>query len=93
MPNHIIALCEALTLNWSIIKNSPEGSTGPTDATKNKFRQRFVIMFPQDMDGLPDLSKDEPPPMYTDEKAELARKVKSKRNIIDTLSTALFARG
>ena len=79
-------MCEALNLSWSIIKNSTEGSSGPADAAKNKFRERFVILFPQNMDDLPDLMQDEPPPMYTDQRTEDARKVLTKRNIFDSVS-------
>jgi hypothetical protein len=86
IPSFLVPMCEALNLSWSIIKNSTEGSSGPADAMKNKFRERFVILFPEDLDGLPDLTEDEPPPMYADEQAENARKAKTKRNIFDTLS-------
>ena len=79
-------MCEALNLNWSVVKNSSEGSSGPADAVINKFRERLMILFPQDINGLPDLSQHEPPPMYTDEKAENTRKATTKRNIFDTLS-------
>jgi hypothetical protein len=79
-------MCEALNLSWSIVKNSSEGSSGPADAAKNKFRERFVILFPQNMDDLPDLMEDEPPPMYTDQSAEDARKLSTKRNIFDSVS-------
>jgi hypothetical protein len=79
-------MCEALNLSWSIIKNSPEGSSGPADAARNKFRERFMILFPQGMDGLPDLLEDEPPPMYTDKAAEIRRKALSKRCIFDSVS-------
>lgn len=79
-------MCEALNLSWSIVKNSVEGSSGPADAAKNKFRERFMILFPQDMDGLPDLLEDEPPPIYTDEAAEFRRKAMSKRCIFDSVS-------
>jgi len=86
IPQFLPMLCESLNLSWSIIKNSTEGSSGPADAAKNKFRERFTILFPDDMDGLPDLLEGEPPPIYTDEHEEIARRVTSKRNIIDTLS-------
>jgi hypothetical protein len=76
-------------LSWSIVKNSTEGSSGATDEAKNKFRERFVIMFPQNMDDLPNLIEDEPPPMYSDQKAEDSRKVSTKRNIFDSVSMIL----
>ena len=79
-------MCESLNLSWSIIKNSVEGSSGLADAVTNKFRERFVILFPQDMDGLPHLAEAEPPPMYTDEAAEIKRKVMAKRCIFDSVS-------
>lgn len=84
-------MCEALNLSWSIVKNSTEGSSGATDAAKNKFRERFVILFPQNMDDFPNLIEDEPPPMYTDQKAEDARKVSTKRNIFDSVSMILVS--
>ena|SRR5437762_3559276 len=86
IPNFLVPMCEALNLSWSIIKNSTEGSSGPADAAKNKFRERFVILFPQNMNDLPDVMEDEPPPMYTDQRAEDARKVLTKRNIFDSVS-------
>lgn len=89
IPNFLAPMCEALNLSWSIIKNSTEGSSGPADAMKNKFRERFMILFPEDLDGLPDLTEDKPPPMYTDEQAEHTRKATTKRNIFDTLSKPL----
>ena len=82
----MVPLCEALNLSWSIIKNTTEGSSGPADAQRNKFRERFTILFPEDLDGLPDLLEDEPPPDYTDEKTERVMKAVRKRNIFDTLS-------
>jgi hypothetical protein len=86
IPMYLCSLCEALNLSWSIIKNTAEGSSGSTDAARNKFRERFMILFPQDMDGLPDLSEDEPPPMYMDQKEEIIKRVGSKRNLFDTVS-------
>jgi hypothetical protein len=85
-----VPMCEALNLSWSVVKNSAEGSSGSTDAARNKFRERFVILFPQNMDDLPDLMEDEPPPMYTDQGAENARKVLTKRNIFDSVSLIPF---
>ena len=84
-------MCEALNLSWSVVKNSTEGSSSSTDAAKNKFRERFVILFPQNMDDLPDLMEDEPPPVYTDQSAEDARKVLTKRNIFDSVSLIPFS--
>ena len=85
-------MCESLNLSWSIIKNSVEGSIGLADAAKNKFRERFVILFSQNMDGLPDLSEGEPPPMYTDEAREIERKVTTKRCLFDSVSTVPCSR-
>jgi hypothetical protein len=84
-------MCEALGLTWSIIKNSPEGSIGATDAARNKFRERFMILFPEDLDGLPNLSEDAPPPEYTDNQAESKRLTVSKRNIFDSVSISVCA--
>jgi hypothetical protein len=80
-------MCEALGLTWSIIKNSTEGSIGATDAARNRFRERFLILFPEDLDGLPDLTEDAPPPDYTDGNAESKRLAVTKRNIFDSIST------
>ena len=82
-------MCEAINVSWSIVKNTPEGSSGPADAAKNKFRERFMILFPQDLDTLPDLMDIEPPPLYTDEKAEITRRATAKRYIFDTVSEDL----
>lgn len=79
-------MCEALGLTWSIVKNSTEGSSGKADAAQNKFRERLMVLFPQDMDALPNLVEDEPPPFYIDQKEEDARIAKAKRNIFDSLS-------
>ena len=89
MPDGIVAMCEAVNVSWSIVENCTEGSSSATDAAMNKFRKRLVILLPQDIDGLPDLSLDEPPPMYTDERTEWKRKATSKRNIFDTLSCTI----
>jgi hypothetical protein len=86
MPSFAIPLCEELNLGWSIIKNCTEGSSGKTHAAQNKFRERLVVLFPQDMDSLPNLVEDEPPPFYIDRKEEDERIAKSKRNIFDSLS-------
>ena len=45
-----------------------------------------MILFPQNMDDLPNLMEDEPPPMYTDKRAEDIGKVLTKRNIFDSVS-------
>jgi hypothetical protein len=79
-------MCEAINVSWSIVRNSPEGSSGPADAAKNKFRERFSLLFPTNMDTLPDLQDLEPPPLYTDEKAEMTRRALAKRCIFDTVS-------
>jgi hypothetical protein len=89
-PKFLVPLCEILGLSWSIVKNTTEGSTGPTDAARNKFRERFVILFPEDLDGLPDLSQEQAPPIYTDESAEDKRKATTKRNIFDSISLFPF---
>ena len=92
MPSFAIPLCDELNLTWSILKNSPEGSCGKTHAAQNKFRERLMVLFPQDMDSLPNLIDDEPPPFYIDQKAEDERIAKSKRNIFDSLSEAVLTR-
>jgi len=84
-----VTICEALNVGWTILKNSTEGSSGPADAAKNKFRERFVIIFPQDIDEMPSLTDDSEPPLYTDEAEEMARKAKQKRNLIDSVSIFL----
>ena len=71
------------------MKNTPEGSSGPSDAAKNKFRERLMLLFPQNIDSLPDLMDLEGPPMYTDEKAEIMRRATAKRYIFDTVSEDL----
>lgn len=85
-PKFLVPICEALGLTWSIIKNSTEGSIGATDAARNKLRERFMILFPEDLNGLPDLSEDAPPPEYTDNNAESKRLTVTKRNIFDSVS-------
>jgi hypothetical protein len=82
-------MCEAINISWSLLKNSPEGSSGPADAAKNKFRERLMLLFPQNIDSLPDLMDVEPPPLYTDEKAEIMRRATAKRYIFDTVSEDL----
>lgn len=80
IPKFIAPLCESLNLKWSIIKNSTEGSTGTAEAARNKFRERFMISLPTDLNGLPDLSESVPP---TNE----SRNGRPKRNAFDALST------
>jgi hypothetical protein len=82
-------MCEAINVSWSLIKNTPEGSSGPADAAKNKFRERLMLLFPQNIDSLPDLMDVEPPPLYTDEKTEIMRRACAKRYIFDTVSEDL----
>ncbi len=89
-PKFLAPLCELLGLSWSIVKNCTEGSTGSVDAARNKLRERFVILFPEDFDNLPDLCQDQEPPTYTDESAETKRKVTTKRNIFDSISIPVF---
>ena len=85
-PKFLVPLSEMLGLSWSIVKNNTEGSTGPADAARNKYRERFVLLFPEDLDGLPNLAQEEEPPMYTDQCAEDKRKATTKRNIFDSIS-------
>jgi len=85
-PKFLVPLSEMLGLSWSIVKNTTEGSTGPADAARNKYRERFVLLFPEDLDGLPNLAQEEEPPMYTDQCAEDKRKATTKRNIFDSIS-------
>lgn len=85
-------MCEALGLGWSILKNSTEGSSGPADAARNKFRERFVIVFPQDLGSLPSLMDDDAPPEYTDEAEEMERKAKQKRNLFDSVGITLITK-
>jgi hypothetical protein len=78
-------MCEALNLSWSIVRGE-EGSTSKADGVLNKNRERLMVLFPQDLDGLPDLVEDQPPPFYTDQKEEDTRLSTAKRNIYDQLS-------
>jgi hypothetical protein len=87
VPEFVFSICEALNINYSTVKNTTEGSSGPADAAKNKFRERLKIMLPDNLDGMPNLVEDLPPPEYTDPEADEATKAKRKRNIFDTLST------
>jgi hypothetical protein len=50
-----------------------------------------MILFPEDLDGLPDLSEDAPPPEYTDNQAESKRLAVTKRNIFDSISISVCA--
>jgi hypothetical protein len=89
IPEFIYSACEALNLNYSILKNTTEGSSGSADAARNKFRERLRIMLPENLDGMPNLVEDLPPPEYTDPEADKATKAKRKRNIFDTLSMCI----
>jgi hypothetical protein len=89
IPDFLVTVCEALNLGWSVLKNSTEGSSGPADAAKNKFRERFVIVFPDDLDSMPSLMDEDAPPVYTDAAEEIERKAKQKRNIFDSVGNAL----
>ena len=81
-------MCEALNLTWSIVK-SEEGSASKAGAVLNKNRERLMVLFPQDLDGLTNLVEDQPPPFYTDQKEEDTRLATAKRNIYDQLSITL----
>jgi hypothetical protein len=81
-------MCEALNLSWSIVRGE-EGSTSKAGAVLNKNRERLMVLFPKDLDGLPELVEDQPPPFYTDQKEEDTRMVTAKRNIYDQLSITL----
>jgi hypothetical protein len=48
-----------------------------------------MLLFPQNIDSLPDLMDVEPPPLYTDEKTEIMRRACAKRYIFDTVSEDL----
>lgn len=89
VPEFFVQICETLGLGWSILKNSAEGSNGPADAAKNKFRERFVIVFPQDIDSMPSLMDEDEPPQYTNEAEEFARRATQKRNLFDTVGCAI----
>jgi hypothetical protein len=82
IPKFLISLCNALHLNWSIIKNSTEGSSDSSNASKNKHRERLMISFPEDLDSLPDLTAKSPPSAYSNEQTKPAE----KRMMYDELS-------
>jgi hypothetical protein len=85
IPQFIVPLCEELSLSWSIIKNSTEGSSSPAGAAQNELRERFVISFPEDLDGLPEILE-EPVLLKTQNTIE-AQKVGQKCNAFDSLSS------
>jgi hypothetical protein len=86
IPQIIFTACEALDLNCTVLKNTTEGSSGATDAARNKFRERLRILMPENFHDLPSSTEDVPPPDYTDEAVDKASKAKRKSNIFDTLS-------
>ena len=80
IPKFLVSLCEALHLNWSIIKNSTEGSSSSADAEKNRNRERFMISFSESLDGLPDLTEISSPSTYSNDPAK-------KRMMFDQLGS------
>src|SRR5437773_2042500 len=85
-------MCDALSLHWSIDKNTTETSSKVFQAARDKFSERFVIVFPDDLDGLPDLCGQLRAPEYTDERTEAGNRAARKRNVFDSLSIFLSHR-
>ena len=77
----LVSVRNALTLNYFLIKNSAEGSASAPDAGRNIFRTRYMVQFPETLDGLPYLSEETFPKAYP------SRNPEGRRKIFDDLGT------
>jgi len=75
IPQFLRSLCDALHLDWAIIKNSAEGSSTRSDVKSNKRRERFMITFPEGSFGtVPNLTETSSPPTYSNQHTEPPKK-------------------
>jgi hypothetical protein len=72
IPKVLISLC--ITYKLVNYQEFTEGSTDFLDATKNKYRKRFMISLPEYLDGLPDLTEIFSPPTYSSEQNKQVEK-------------------